>query len=74
MKKDIEQYLRDNAPGIPDEGQFLIETNARLRNVEGIKQTVDTERRRGREFLFGGIALLSIALGVVSLGKKRQTL
>ena len=120
MKKDIEQYLRDNAPGIPDEGQFLIETNARLRNVEGIKQTVDTERRRGRsiliitlvaglvlgclatllvlfyparsaadssafiqalealragrELLFGGIALLSIALGVVSLGKKRQTL
>ena len=30
--------------------------------------------RAGREFLFGGIALLSIALGVVSLGKKRQTL
>jgi hypothetical protein len=46
--KDIEQFLRENAPETPDEGQFLIETNARLNAVEGIKKTVDGERRRGR--------------------------
>lgn len=119
--KDIEQFLRENAPDTPDEGQFLIETNARLNAVEGIKKTVDGERRRGRialivalaaglvlgclltllvlfypaarpdadgsvftralevlqdkkEFLFGGIASLAIALGVVSVSKKREIL
>ena len=115
--KDIEQYLRDNAPETPAEGQFLIETNARLNAVEGIKKTVDGERRRGRialivalaaglvrgclitllvlfypiqpadstaltkalealqgkkEVLYGAVALLAVALGVVSLTKKRE--
>ena len=120
--KDIEQFLRDNAPETPDEGQFLIETNARLNAVEGIKQTVDGERRRGRvaliialvtglvlgclvtlvvllypiqpiqpiqpdqsifikaveslqngkEYLFGAIACLALALGLVLLSKKRE--
>ena len=46
--KDFEQFLRDNAPETPEEGQFLLETNARLNAVEGIKKTVDGERRRGR--------------------------
>ena len=118
--KDIEQFLRENAPETPDEGQFLIETNARLNAVEGIKREVDGERRRGRialivalaaglvlgcvitllvlfcpvrpaadstafskalealqdkkEFLFGAIACLAIALGVVSLTKKQEVL
>ena len=118
--KDIEQYLRDNAPETPAEGQFMIETNARLNAVEGIKKTVDGERRRGRitliialaaglvlgclvtllvlfypvqpvqadstaftkamealqdkkEFLFGAVACLAIALGLVSLTKKQET-
>ena len=116
--KDIEQYLRDNAPETPAEGQFLLETNARLNAVEGIKKTVDGERRRGRialvvalaaglvlgclitllvlfypvqpaadstaftkalealkgkeEFLYGAVALLAVALGVVSLNRKRE--
>ena len=118
--KDIEQFLRENAPDTPAEGQFMIETNARLNAVEGIKKEVDGERRRGRimlivalaaglvlgclitllvlfypvqpaadstaftkalealqdkkEFLFAGIALLAIALGVVSLHKKQEVL
>jgi len=46
--KDIEQILRDNVPQTPDEGQFLIETNARLREVEGIRKAVEEERRRSR--------------------------
>ena len=44
---DIEQYLRDNKPEMPEEGQFLVETNARLRNVEGVKKCVDEDLRRG---------------------------
>lgn len=117
--KDIEQYLRENAPETPEEGQFMIETNARLNAVEGIKKTVDGERRNGRialivalaaglvlgcvitllvlfmpaptvngsafakalealqdkqEFLFGGVALLAVALGIVSLRKKETVL
>ena len=46
--KDLEKFLRDNAPETPDEGQFMIETNAKLDAVEGIKKTVDGERRRWR--------------------------
>ena len=51
--KDLEQFLRDNAPETPEEGQFLLETNARLNAVEGIKKTVDGERHRGRVALIG---------------------
>lgn len=118
--KDIEQYLRENAQEMPAEGQFMIETNARLNAVEGIKKTVDGERRNGRialivalaaglvlgcvitllvlfmpaqpaadssafakalealqdkqEFLFAGVALLAVALGIVSLRKKEEVL
>ena len=119
--KDIERFLRENAPELPDEGQFMIETSARLNSVEGIKKTVDGERRRwrkalvialavglavgclltllvlfypvqpvraedsafikaleamqhGKEILFGIIATLAIALGVVSLTKKREVI
>lgn len=49
--KDIERFLKENAPEIPEEGQFLIETNARLDAVEGIKKTVDGEHRRWRKAL-----------------------
>ena len=54
--KDIEQFLRENAPETPDEGQFLIETNARLSAVEGIKQTVDGENRRWRRAVIVALA------------------
>ena len=118
--KDIEQFLRDNAPDMPAEGQFMIETNARLNAVEGIKKEVDGVHRRGRIalivalaaglvlgclltllvifhpvqpaadssaftralealqdkqwFLFGGVALLAVALGIVSLRKQEEVL
>ena len=114
--KDIEQFLRENAPETPEEGQFLIETNARLDAVEGIKKTVDGERRHwrkalvialaaglvlgslltlvavfypvrtdgsafskametldhGKPFLMGFIACCAIALGILSMTKKRE--
>ncbi|MBR5724608.1 MAG: hypothetical protein IKX62_04460 [Bacteroidales bacterium] len=58
--KDIEQFLRENAPDTPAEGQFMIETNARLNAVEGIKREVDGERRRGRIAL-----IIALAAGLV---------
>ena len=62
---DIEQYLRDNKPELPEEGQFLITANAQLEKVEGIKECVDSERKRGRKALaaalVAGIILGSIA-------------
>ena len=117
--KDLEQFLRDNKPETPDEGQFMIEMNARLNQVEGIKQTVDGETRRwrkvliitlvaglvlgclltllvvffpvealqadssaflkaldalqhGKEILYGVVACLAIALGLVFLFGRRQ--
>ena len=69
--KDIEQFLRDNPPEIPDEGQFMIETNARLNAVEGIKQTVDGEHRRWRTAvivaLMAGLVLGSVVTALISL-------
>ena len=58
---DIEQYLRDNKPEMPEEGQFMVETNARLRNVEGIKKCVDEDLRRSRMAL---IIALAVGLGL----------
>ena len=59
---DIEQYLRDNKPEMPEEGQFLVETNARLSNVEGVKKCVDDNRHRGRMALIIALAF-GLALG-----------
>ena len=58
--KDLEKYLRENAPETPEEGQFLIEMNARLSNVEGIKQTVDAEHRRWKR-----VVVISLVAGLV---------
>ena len=60
--KDIEKFLRENAPEAPEEGQFLIETKARLSAVEGIKKTVDREHRRGR------IALIVTLIAGIVIG------
>ena len=57
---DLDQFLRDNRPSAPEEGQFLIETNARLNAVEGLKKTVDTERRFGRRAL-----VLALVAGLI---------
>lgn len=57
---DIEQYLRDNKPDMPEEGQFLVETNARLRNVEGVKKCVDEDRHHGRMAL-----IIALGAGLV---------
>ena len=58
--KDLDKFLRENAPEAPEEGQFLIETNALLDSVEGIKKTVDGENRRWRVAL-----IIALAAGLV---------
>ena len=57
---DIEQFLRENRPLEPSEGNFLIEVNSRLEAVEKVKQAVAAERRRGR-----GLLLASLAAGLL---------
>ena len=42
---------------MPEEGQFLVETNARLCNVEGVKKCVDEDRSHGRMALIIGVAV-----------------
>ena len=68
---DIEQYLRENKPETPAEGQFLIETSARINAVEGIRQEVVRSRRRGRIALVialaAGLVLGCLATAVVLL-------
>ena len=68
---DIEHYLRENKPETPAEGQFLIETSARLNAVEGIRQEVVRSRRRGRIALVialaAGLVLGCLATAVVLL-------
>ncbi|MGN1233552.1 MAG: hypothetical protein ACI4UJ_08940 [Candidatus Cryptobacteroides sp.] len=61
---DIEKYLRENKPGLPEEGQFLINTNARLDKVEGIKECVDSEQRRNRKIL-AAILVIGLVLGCI---------
>jgi sensor c-di-GMP phosphodiesterase-like protein len=53
--KDIEQILREGKPELPDEGAFLIETNARLSQVEGIKSEVDAQKHRWHKALFAAL-------------------
>lgn len=63
---DIEKYLRDNRPDTPAEDSFLIEMNARLNDVEGIKSTVDSERRRGRIALVAALVVGLVAGALLS--------
>ena len=53
---DIEQFLRENRPQQPSEGDFMIEVNSRLEAVERVKQAVSAERRRSRALLLAALA------------------
>ena len=48
---NIELYLKENKPPKPEDENFLIEMNAKLDAVEGIKTEVDSQRRMGRAVL-----------------------
>lgn len=61
-KENIEEILRSNKPQVKDDPTFLLETQRRMKQVEGIKAEVDRQRSHGRILLIVTLAL-GIAIG-----------
>lgn len=59
-KDNIEEFLRSNKPQLKDDPTFLLETNRRLKQVEGIKAEVDRQCTHGRMAL-----IVTLILGIV---------
>lgn len=57
---NIEEFLRSNKPQLKDDPTFLLETNRRLKQVEGIKAEVDRQRTHGRMAL-----IVTLVIGIV---------
>ena len=63
--KEIEEFLRENKPQVKDDPTFLLETQRRMDQVEGIKAEVDRQRSHGRVALI--VALVAgLAVGVLA--------
>lgn len=65
-KDNIEEFLRSNKPQLKDDPTFLLETNRRLKQVEGIKTEVDRQRTHGRMALIVAL-LLGIVIGATAV-------
>jgi hypothetical protein len=63
---NIEKFLRENKPVVKDDPTFLLETNRRLKSVEGIKTEVDRQRVNGRMALVVALAI-GILLGATAM-------
>jgi len=63
---NIEKFLRENKPVVKDDPTFLLETNRRLKSVEGIKTEVDRQRANGRMALVVALAI-GIMLGATAM-------
>ena len=61
--KEIEDFLRENRPITKDDPTFILETQRRMEQVEGIKGEVDRQRRHGHVALILALAA-GLALGV----------
>lgn len=61
--KEIEDFLRENRPITKDDPTFILETQRRMEQVEGIKGEVDRQRHHGRVALILALAA-GLALGV----------
>lgn len=59
-KDNIEEFLRENRPVVKEDPTFLLETNRRLKTVEGIKAEVDRQRVSGRMTL-----IVTLVIGIV---------
>ena len=59
-KDNIEEFLRSNKPQIKDDPTFLLETQRRMKQVEGIKAEVDRQRSHSRVLL-----IFTLAIGIV---------
>lgn len=57
---NIEEFLRQNKPRVKYDPTFLLETQRRVRQVEGIKSEVDRQRRYGRTML-----IITLVLGIL---------
>lgn len=57
---NIEEFLRQNKPRVKNDPTFLLETQRRMRQVEGIKSEVDRQRRYGRTML-----IITLVLGIL---------
>lgn len=64
-KDNIEEFLRSNRPQVKDDPTFLLETQRRMKQVEGIKAEVDRQRSHGRVTLIVTL-IIGIVIGVVA--------
>lgn len=65
-EKNLDQFLRENKPSVPDDPTFLLETRRRLSAVEGVKHEVDRQRRSGRLVLLLTF-LTGLAVGALAM-------
>ena len=59
-KDNIEEFLREHKPQVKEDPTFLLETQRRIRQVEGIKAEVDRQRSHGRITL-----IVTLVIGIV---------
>ena len=64
-KDNIEEFLRSNKPQLKDDPTFLLETQRRIKQVEGIKAEVDRQRSHGRITLIVTL-VIGIVIGVIA--------
>ena len=63
-KDNIEEFLRGHKPQVKDDPTFLLETQRRMKQVEGIKAEVDRQRSHGRITLIVTL-IIGIVIGVM---------
>ena len=70
-EKQLEEFLREHKPRVQADPAFLLETQQRMRAVEGLKGEVDRQRRYGRAALLAtlvaGMLLGALAVGIAYL-------
>ena len=59
-KDNIEDFLRNTKPQVKDDPTFLLETQRRMKQVEGIKAEVDRQRSHGRVLL-----IVTLIIGIM---------
>ena len=64
-KDNIEEFLRNTKPQVKDDPTFLLETQRRMKQVEGIKAEVDRQRSHGRLTLIVTL-IIGIVIGVMA--------
>ena len=70
-ENQIEQFLRENKPQVKDNPTFLLDTQQKKRQVEGLKTEVDRQRGYGRRVvivtLIVGMFVGAIAMAIAYL-------